>query len=423
MAIAGIGTITCATNSTTVTGSSSSFTSYQRVTGNLYNSSGTLIGTIASIASDTSLTLTANAAVAVTAGSYNYTSPVIIASSSISLPVGNISNRGSALAGAIRYNSQRGGWEYSDGTEWLLPGQLVATGGTFSTAGGFSYHVFTSSGSFVVSAGSKVGEVLLVAGGGGGGYQVGGGGGAGGLVYNSAVNLTPGTYTVNIGGGGNGQNNARTSISMGGNSSFTNVTTAIGGGYGGDYASGANAASVTGGSGGGQGGSFGSNGAGTPGQGNPGGTWNGTNWAAGGGGGAGGAGSPSASPSIGGPGGVGLLYSQFSSWGTGNPQTYTTGGAAAPGGGWFAGGGGGCCNDGTSTDYNGGAGFSLGGAGGGGRGFQNNGQGLNGTTHGDDGAPNTGGGGGGVRDTYSGGPNYSRSGNGGSGICIVRYAS
>jgi hypothetical protein len=423
MALAGIGTITCATNSTTVTGSSSSFTLYQRVNGNLYNSSGTLIGEIASIASDTSLTLTANAAVAVSGSSYNYTSPIIIASSSISLPVGNTSNRGSALAGAIRYNSQRGGWEYSDGTEWLLPGQLVATGGTFSTAGGYSYHVFTSSGSFVVSAGSKVGEVLLVAGGGGGGYQVGGGGGAGGLVYNSAVNFTPGTYTVNIGGGGNGSTNPHTGFSVGGNSTFTNVTTAIGGGYGGDYSFGANAASVTGGSGGGQGGSFGSNGAGTPGQGNPGGTWNGTNWAAGGGGGAGGAGSPSASPSIGGPGGVGLLYSQFSSWGTGNPQTYTTGGAAAPGGGYFAGGGGGCCNDGTSTAYDGGQGFSLGGAGGGGRGFRNNGEGLNGTTHGDDGAPNTGGGGGGVRDTYNGSTNYSRSGNGGSGICIVRYES
>ena len=53
-------------------------------------------------------------------------------------------------------------------------------------------------------------EVLVVAGGGGGGGNSGyayggGGGGAGGLIYNPAFSVTPGTsYTVTVGAGGAG---------------------------------------------------------------------------------------------------------------------------------------------------------------------------------------------------------------------------
>ena len=47
-------------------------------------------------------------------------------------------------------------------------------------------------------------SILVVGGGGGGGSIVGGGGGAGGLVYYDKINLPPGTYTINIGKGGNG---------------------------------------------------------------------------------------------------------------------------------------------------------------------------------------------------------------------------
>jgi hypothetical protein len=62
------GTITCTTGSTTVTGSSTLFTTDLTAGDILVNSSGTTIGTISTITNDTSLTLTSNAAVAVTAG-------------------------------------------------------------------------------------------------------------------------------------------------------------------------------------------------------------------------------------------------------------------------------------------------------------------------------------------------------------------
>lgn len=73
------GTITTATNSTTVTGTSTIFTTYKvgqyLVNTPTNNSSGTwggrsIIGQIASIASDTSLTLVKNASVAVTTGAF-----------------------------------------------------------------------------------------------------------------------------------------------------------------------------------------------------------------------------------------------------------------------------------------------------------------------------------------------------------------
>lgn len=63
------GTITCTTTSTSVTGVSTTFDS-SLVGLQLYNTSGTLIGVVASVASTTSLTLVANAAVAVTGGGF-----------------------------------------------------------------------------------------------------------------------------------------------------------------------------------------------------------------------------------------------------------------------------------------------------------------------------------------------------------------
>jgi hypothetical protein len=64
------GTITCTTGSATITGVSTLFTT-QVVAGNtLYNTSGVLIGTVQTVGSNTSITLTGNAAVAVTGGSF-----------------------------------------------------------------------------------------------------------------------------------------------------------------------------------------------------------------------------------------------------------------------------------------------------------------------------------------------------------------
>ena len=76
----------------------------------------------------------------------------------------------------------------------------TATGGTITTNGSYLIHTFTSDGTFTVSGGSLVCDVLVVAGGGGGGSsQAGtggaGGGGAGGLIY---VSATLSSYNVNF---------------------------------------------------------------------------------------------------------------------------------------------------------------------------------------------------------------------------------
>ena len=96
-----------------------------------------------------------------------------------------------------------------------------ATGGTTTAAGispgnGYTYHVFTTSGTFTVTSGSRNIEYLVIGGGGHGGGYYGGGGGAGGLRSNdpnggpggpSPVRepdypIIPGTYPVVVGSGG-----------------------------------------------------------------------------------------------------------------------------------------------------------------------------------------------------------------------------
>lgn len=70
----GTGTITCATNSATVTGVGSAFLTQVYPGYKLYNSSDALIGTVASVSSDTSLSLTSTAQVAVTGAAFKFTS-------------------------------------------------------------------------------------------------------------------------------------------------------------------------------------------------------------------------------------------------------------------------------------------------------------------------------------------------------------
>ena len=127
----------------------------------------------------------------------------------------------------------------------VLPG-LTATGGVISdyTDGPAVYraHIFTSTGTFSVTAPGTFGdtvEYLVVAGGGGGGSGNpgsdvgGGGGGAGGFRTNVSghplagsafpVSTSPGAYTVTVGGGGaaNGQGNDSVFNLL----SFTNLST------------------------------------------------------------------------------------------------------------------------------------------------------------------------------------------------------
>ena len=80
-----------------------------------------------------------------------------------------------------------------------------ATGGTTTTSSGFTIHTFTSPGTFTVSSGTADIEYLVVGGAGGGAWGYGSGGGGGGGVRESvSYPITPGTYPVTVGPGGQG---------------------------------------------------------------------------------------------------------------------------------------------------------------------------------------------------------------------------
>jgi len=251
---------------------------------------------------------------------------------------------------------------------------FTATGGTITTANGYTRHTFTSTGSFVVTQGKATSvEYLLVGGGGGGGgddVAGAGGGGGGGEVKIGSVVVIPGTYTATVGtGGAAGLKSATGDGGTGASSSFYGVTAAggSGGAAGGDGRDGVSGTVGGGGSGLATGGDGGT---GTVSNGG-----SGTTNAGGGGGGADGNGS-SASSGVGGAGGSGRLW-------TPNSTRYGGGG-----------GGGGNPTGGSGTD-------------GGGAGRSGTGAGTAGTA-------NRGGGGGGARFGAVGGA-------GGSGIVIVQY--
>lgn len=282
-----------------------------------------------------------------------------------------------------------------------------ATGGTVTTAGGYTYHTFFSSGMFTPTAAITGAEVLCVAGGGGAGGAswAAGGGGAGGLVYASGQSFTAGTgYTAIVGAGGTSGRGTQ-SGDNGSNSSFGTLTVALGGGGGGGYQGGGQTpyAARVGGSGGGgpSGQSYGGSeagAAGTAGQGNAGGLGYFNPYMTGGGGGGAGAAGTAATTTKAGNGGNGL--STYSAWGSATGTGQNVSGTF-----WYAGGGGGSA---------GGSGFSstgsIGGNGGGGYGSPSV------DTFGSSGMPNTGGG---------GGPRQAdvTVGSGGSGIVIVRYTT
>jgi hypothetical protein len=72
----GTGTITASTSSATVTGVGTTFSTQLAVGSALYNAQDVLIGSVGSIASDTSLTLSSNAGVAVTGAAFQYVAPI-----------------------------------------------------------------------------------------------------------------------------------------------------------------------------------------------------------------------------------------------------------------------------------------------------------------------------------------------------------
>ena len=312
--------------------------------------------------------------------------------------------------GTIVYNETTGQVEvYKRNNGWVSVGSTASdiyiTGGTITTSSVYTIHTFTSSGTFnVVNAPPTFSvEYLVVAGGGGGGSRFGGGGGAGGFRTGSGFSVTPGPYTITVGGGGAGGaatgGSGTNGASGGGNgtpSIFSTITSQGGGGgaYG-DQGSG-----TPGGSGGGGAGRFdsapglGNRVTGTstpaPAQGNDGGNpVGGVPYIGGGGGGA----SQSGFPSDGAPIGTGGAGSASSISGT--SVTYAGGG-----------GGGASSDSGPSTG-------ASGGSGGGGAGGPTTGSSTSGST-------NLGGGGGGG--AYgSGSPDNFAGADGGSGIVIIRY--
>ena len=288
---------------------------------------------------------------------------------------------------------------------------LTATGGVISDYSDgttiYRAHIFTSSGTFNVSALGNFGEnidYLVVAGGGGGGCR-GGGGGAGGLrattdqtggggSLESTVPVAVAPYAVVVGAGGDGSVSTPTKGVNGVDSSLAynggTITSTGGGGGGSDV----NKIGSPGGSGGG-GSNNAAKGDGTANQGYDGSPATGD--ANGGGGGAGATANPGAN------GGIGVQVA------IAGPTAFTGVGALNPGTSqyqWFAGGGG------RGHGLNGTSG--TGGIGGGGDGvtLKPNGPGKSGAS-----GTGGGGGGGGADPSYT--VNYG--GMGGSGIVIVRY--
>jgi hypothetical protein len=77
------------------------------------------------------------------------------------------------------------------------------TGGTVTTAGEYTIHTFTSSGTFTVADSTLTAvDVLIVGGGGAGGMDSGGGGGGGAVLYSASKTLSSSSITVTVGNGG-----------------------------------------------------------------------------------------------------------------------------------------------------------------------------------------------------------------------------
>jgi len=319
---------------------------------------------------------------------------------SLKIPSGTTAQRPSSpTVGMIRYNTSNSEVEGYIGSDWKsFSTTFVASGGTETdaTISGVTYriHAFTSSGTFQVTAGSSNIDVLIVAGGGGGGGSTAGGGGAGGLIYQAAVGVLVGSYTITIGAGGAGSRIS--DLGTPNNTNGSNTTafgyTAIGGGYGYSGKPTGSRLPNAGGSGGGGGAYSGndiatsSGAAGTSGQGYAGGAGNDPgNWGGGGGGGA---------------TAVGVDQTGTRAGGAGSDRSGIFGTTYGESGVFAGGGGGGAYN----------SGVTQGGTGGGGNG--GDGQTYVATA----GTANTGGGGGGGGYYQNGG-----GGAGGSGIVLIRY--
>ena len=329
---------------------------------------------------------------------------------------------------------------------------ISTSGATETTSGDYKIIAFYGSGTMNVRSlgidsvsGSTV-EIMMVAGGGGGGLDMGGGGGAGGYYACTSFKVFQTEYTVTVGSGGagavcdNGNVNGGDAGSCnrpGSNGTSSLITSpygtieAFGGGGAASRHSSETNKAGSGGSGGGASGQYGNHGRALRGDmGFPGRTSGGT-WFPGGGGGAGSIGMHGNETAL--PAGPGNSNSPYNAPHGGKGVQNSILGPAY----WWCGGGGG---GGHST--NGGNG-GTGGGGGGGQAYYVQNQGVGGASGINAGSPGqqtspvnqtstgagfsggnagqyTGGGGGGVshRTTNQTG---GTSGNGGSGIVVIKY--
>ena len=100
---------------------------------------------------------------------------------------------------------------YNNTTTAALPTEIVVAGTTFGTIGTTDRYIsFPYSGSGTTkdytftTTENLICDILVVGGGGGGGKRHGGGGGAGTLIYHKNININ-GTYNIKVGKGGAGQ--------------------------------------------------------------------------------------------------------------------------------------------------------------------------------------------------------------------------
>jgi hypothetical protein len=153
----------------------------------------------------------------------------------------------------------------------------ITTGGTISPVvidANYKYVMFTNTGAnqtsyTVIFPTIKVCNILIIGGGGGGGFDGAGGGGGGQVNYSTNQNFN-GTYTINVGRGGNVQENANSPAESGYASSVIQSSTTIfssGGGAGGGSRNNNGVSALGGGSGGGHGAAY-SGGSSTGGGGN-----------------------------------------------------------------------------------------------------------------------------------------------------------
>jgi len=320
------------------------------------------------------------------------------------------------------------GFGFGGGAAFLI----CATGGTVTESGDYKIHTFTGPGTFSVSkiqpTSPGVVDYLVVAGGGApggsGACSTAGGSGAGGyreskqptapwtaspLASATGITATVTSYPITVGGGGTGVPQCASGNGVNGSDSIFSTITSTGGGAAISDSS-PESAGNPGGSGGGAttgpatiSGGSGNTPPTSPPQGNKGGdARNATSYRSNAGGGGAGSAGPnqfiSRTGSNGGPGGDGVGTQIAPASGVPGPSPSLK---------YFAGGGGGGSDNRLSPGVTGG----VGGIGGGGNGAGDNQPVSNGGT-------NTGGGGGGGS-AYSTQP--LATGNGGSGIVVIRY--